>query len=111
MKIEKRALRFVALFAFKSKITCNCVRHQKSLYVFCESDCSTHVPRQLAVGCGENLCVWEPATGDLLYKFTQPMYVLFPGDYLSVISCYYQVLVEEPPTSAVCLDQPHMRII
>ena len=31
----------------------------------------------------------------------QPIYVLFPGDYLSVISCYYQVLVEVPPTSAV----------
>ena len=39
------------------------------------------------------------------------LYVLFPGDYLSVISCYYQVLVEVPPTSAVCLDQPPMRII
>ena len=34
------------------------------------------------------------------------IYVLFPGDYLSVISCYYQVLVEVPPTSAVCLDHP-----
>ena len=28
---------------------------------------------------------------------------LFPGDYLSVISCYYQVLVEVPPTSAAQL--------
>jgi ankyrin repeat protein len=26
--------------------------------------------RQLAVGCHENLCIWEPDTGDLLYKFT-----------------------------------------
>ena len=26
--------------------------------------------RQLAVGCHENLCVWEPDTGALLYKFT-----------------------------------------
>ena len=40
----------------------------------------------------------------------EPTYVLFPGDYLSVISCYYQVLVEVPPTTAVCLDQPPMRI-
>ena len=34
----------------------------------------------------------------------QPIYLLFPGDYLSVISGYYQVLVEVPLTSAVCLD-------
>jgi ankyrin repeat protein len=26
--------------------------------------------RQLAIGCHENLCIWEPLTGDLLYKFT-----------------------------------------
>lgn len=24
----------------------------------------------MAVGCHENLCIWEPDTGDLLYKFT-----------------------------------------
>ena len=47
----------------------------------------------------------------VVYIVCQQIYVLFPGDYLSVISCYYQVLVEVPSTSAVCLDQPPMRII
>ena len=33
--------------------------------------------------------------------------IIFPGDYLNIISCNYQVLVE----GSVCLDQPLMRII
>ena len=41
----------------------------------------------------------------------QQIYVLFPGDYLSVISCFYQVLVDQPLTSAMCLDQPLRCII
>ena len=36
---------------------------------------------------------------------------LFSSDYLSVIFGFYQVLVEAPPTSAVCLDQLPIRII
>ena len=34
------------------------------------------------------------------YKSTARI-LLFPGDYLSVISCYYQVLVEVPRSTAV----------
>ena len=41
----------------------------------------------------------------------QLILLLFPGDYLSVIACYYQVLFEVLTTSAVCLDQSPMRII
>ena len=36
----------------------------------------------------------------------QPVHLLVPGDYLSVISCYYQVLVEVPMHKARARARP-----